>query len=90
MGVRDIAFLGTDGKPVQARQSGSGSSGSLHQTYYQLASKLETCTLRMTVPEKVETATVAISLTTGLGFSPAVRRSFVPTPNPERPPGDAP
>ena len=89
LGVKGIAFIDSAGEEIQATVNGSGSSGSLHHTYYHLARKVETCTIRITVPEAVETATVAISLTTGVGFSPAVRRSFVPSPGPGESPGDS-
>ncbi len=89
LGVRRIAFIGPDGNEIQSTVNGSGSSGSLHQTNYHLAKKVETCTIRMTVPEVVETATVAISVNTGVGFPHGVRRSFVPAPGPKGSAGDA-
>jgi hypothetical protein len=89
LGVKGISFIDQAGEEIQATLRGSGSVGSLHQTFYYLAKKVETCTIRMTVPEAVETATVAISMTTGVGFSPAVRRSFVPAPGPGASPGNA-
>ena len=80
LGVKKIAFIGPDGNEIQARISGSGSSGSLHQTYYQLTGKVETCTIRVVVPEVVETATIAISVNSGVGLTPGVRRRLVPPP----------
>ncbi len=79
LGIRKIAFIDADGNEIQAMNSGGGSNGSLNQSYYRLARKVDTCTVRVTVPEKIETVTVAISLTAGVGFLPAVRRSLVPT-----------
>ena len=77
--VQKLAFIGPDGNPIQATLSGGGSSGSMHQTYYRLAGKVETCTIRVSVPE-VETATLAITVNTGLGFPPGVRRGFISAP----------
>jgi hypothetical protein len=82
IGVRKLEFIDADGNEIKATASGSGSNGSIQQTYYQLEGKVETCTVRFTVPDVIEKATVAISLTTGVGFPPGVRRSFVPTPAP--------
>jgi hypothetical protein len=82
LGIKKLAFIGPDGNEIQAQMNGSGSNGFLHQTYYHLPGKVETCTIRVTVPEVIETATVAISVSTGVGFPPGVRRSFVPTPAP--------
>ena len=77
LGVKKIAFIGPDGNEIQARVGGSGSSGSLHQTYYQLTGKVETCTIRVVVPEAVETATVAISVNTGVGLTPAAPKARI-------------
>ncbi len=77
--VQKLAFIAPDGNPIQATPSGGGSSGSMHQTYYRLAGKVEICTIQVSVPE-VETATVAISVNTGLGFPPGVRRRFISAP----------
>jgi hypothetical protein len=79
LGIKKIAFVDADGNEIQAMSSGGGSNGSLNQSYYRLARKVDTCTVRVTVPEKIETATVAISLTAGVGFLPTVRRSLVTT-----------
>jgi hypothetical protein len=89
LGVKKIAFIGPDGNEIQTRQSGSGSSGSLHQTYYQLSGKVETCTIRVVVPDLVETATIAISVNTGVGIFPGVRRRLVSAPKPGGPAADA-
>ncbi|MFO0891796.1 MAG: hypothetical protein U0790_21990 [Isosphaeraceae bacterium] len=78
-GIKNVAFIGPDGAEIQATKGGWGSSGSLHQTHYHLARQVDTCTLRITVPEVVETATLAISVSTGVGFPPGVRRTFVPS-----------
>jgi hypothetical protein len=90
LGVKKIAFIGPDGNEIQTRISGSGSSGSLHQTYYQLTGKVETCTIRVVVPDVVETATVAISVNTGVGLTPGVRRKLVSPPRPEGSAGNEP
>jgi hypothetical protein len=87
-GVRKIAFIGPDGNEIQSRISGSGSSGSLHQTHYQLTGKVETCTVRVVVPDLVETATIAISVNTGVGMFPGVRRRLVSTSRSEAPSAD--
>jgi hypothetical protein len=80
-GIKKITFVGADGNEIQATPSGGGSSGTLQHTYYNLAKKVETCTIRITVPEVVETSTLAISVTTGVGFSPGVRRRLLPAPD---------
>jgi hypothetical protein len=80
-GIKNLAFIAPDGHEIKATISGSGSSGSLHQTYYRLAEKVDNCTVRATVPDVVETATLSISVNTGVGFPPGVRRSFVPAPD---------
>jgi len=77
-GIKNLAFIGPDGNEIKATISGSGYSGTLHHTYYHLAQKVEKCTLRITVPEVPETATLAVSVVTGVGFPPGVRRAFVP------------
>ncbi len=89
LGVKKITFIGPDGNEIQSRISGSGSSGSLHQTYYQLTGKVETCTIRVVVPDVVETATIAISVNTGVGIFPGVRRRLVSAPKPGAPAADA-
>jgi hypothetical protein len=83
-GIKKVAFIGPDDNEIQSMPSGSGSNGYLQQTYYRLTGKHETCTVRITVPEVVEMMTVAISVTTGVGFPPGVRRTIVPTASPER------
>jgi hypothetical protein len=83
-GIKKVAFIGPDDNEIQSMPSGSGSNGNLQQTYYRLTGKHETCTVRITVPDLVERMTVAISVTTGVGFPPGVRRTIVPTPSPER------
>ena len=83
LGVKKLVFIGPDGIEIQATYSGGGSNGTLYQTYYRLNRKVDTCTIQVTVPEAFETATVAISVTTGVGFPPGLRRSFVPPPGPQ-------
>ena len=88
LGVKKVAFIGPDGNEIQSRISGSGSSGSLHQTYYQLTGKVETCTIRVVVPDVVETATIAISVNSGVGLRPGCAKARFP-PRPEGPAADA-
>ena len=89
LGVKKLAFIGPDGNEIQSTSNGSGSNGSIHYRYYQLAAKVETCTIRIVVPDIVETETVAISVNTGVGFPPGVRRKLVSAPRPERSAADA-
>jgi hypothetical protein len=89
IGLKKIAFVDADGNEIQATNAGGGSNGWLYQTYYRLARNVETCTLRITIPEKIETATVAVSVTTGVGFAAGVRRSLVPAPRQEATSGNA-
>jgi hypothetical protein len=90
LGVRKLAFIGPDGNEIKSRPSGGGSSGTIHHANYQLEGKFDTCTVQITVPDVIESATVAISVNTGLGFPPGVRRRFVPAPGPGASAGDAP
>jgi hypothetical protein len=82
--IKNVAFFDADGQEITANQSGSGSSGSNFQEYYTLQKKVETCTIRLTVPEKIETVTTAVSINTGIGFPPFVRRRVVSAPAQER------
>ena len=52
----------------QARASGSGQSGSVYQSHYWLSKKVETCTIRLTAPETIETVNMAVAINTGIGF----------------------
>jgi hypothetical protein len=81
--IKKVAFIGPDGEEIQTRGSGSGQSGSVHQLYYTLARKVETCTIRLTVPETVETVTLAVTINTGIGFPRGVRRRITKTPKPQ-------
>ncbi len=82
--IKKVSFIGPDGEEIQARASGSGQSGSVHQAYYSLARRVETCTIRLTVPETIETVTMAVAIDTGVGFPPGLRRRILPAPVPRR------
>ena len=88
--VKKIAFIGPDGQEIQARVSGSGQSGSVHHTYYSLAKKVETCTIRITGPESVETVSMAVEINTGIGVPAGARRRILPAPDPRPTAADAP
>jgi hypothetical protein len=81
--VKKIAFIGPDGQEIRATASGSGQSGSTYQTYYSLAKKVETCTIRLTVPETIETVHMAVAINTGIGFPAGARRRILPAPGPQ-------
>ena len=79
--IKKIAFFESDGQEIKSTQSGSGQNGSNNfQEYYSLDKSVETCTIRFTVPEKIETVTTAVSINTGIGFPPFVRRRVVAAP----------
>jgi hypothetical protein len=79
--IKKIAFFDSDGQEIKSTQSGSGQNGSNNfQEYYSLEKNVETCTVRFTVPEKIETVTTAVSINTGIGFPPFVRRRVVDSP----------
>ena len=78
--IKKIAFFEPDGQEIKSNQSGSGWSGSNYQEYYSLDKSVETCTIHFTVPETIETVTTAVSINTGIGFPPFVRRKVVPAP----------
>jgi hypothetical protein len=80
--IKKVAFIGPDGEEIQTRGGGSGSSGSIHNLHYTFAQKVETCTVRLTVPETVETVTLSIAIDTGVGFPPGARRRTLKTPEP--------
>jgi hypothetical protein len=77
--IKKVAFIGPDGKEIQTQASGSGQSGSVYQAYYSLASRVETCTIRLTVPERIETASLSVVIETGIGFPPGARRRTLKT-----------
>jgi hypothetical protein len=81
--IKKVAFIGPDGEEIQTRGGGSGSSGSIHQLHYTFAQKIETCTVRLTVPETVETVTLSVAIDTGVGFPPGARRRTLKTPEPQ-------
>ena len=80
--IKKVAFIGPDGEEIQTRGSGSGSSGSIHNLHYTFARKVESCTVRLTVPETVETVTLSVAIDTGVGFPPGARRRTLKTPEP--------
>lgn len=82
--IRKIAFLGQDGQEIKSTQSGSGQSGNSFQEHYTLEQAVDTCTIRLTIPETIETVTTAVSIETGIGFPPFVRRKVVPAQAPPR------
>jgi len=82
--IKKVSFIRPDGEEIQAMASGSGQSGSVHQAYYSLARRVETCTIRLTVPETNETVTMAVAIDTGVGFPPGLHRRILPAPVPRR------
>jgi hypothetical protein len=80
--IKKVAFIGPDGQEIAASVSGSGQSGSVYQTYYTLSKKVETCTIRLTAPETIETVNMAVGINTGIGFPPFVSRRILPAPEP--------
>ena len=80
--IKKVAFIGPDGEEIPARGNGLGQSGSVHNTSFLLARKVETCTVRLTVPETIETVHMAVAINTGIGFPPFVSRRILPAPEP--------
>jgi hypothetical protein len=78
--ITKVAFIGADGEEIQTNGTGSGQNGSIHTASYHLVKRVETCTIRLTVPDKIETVTLAVTINTGLGFPPGVRRRIVTPP----------
>jgi hypothetical protein len=78
--IRKVAFIGPDGEEIQTRGSGGGESGNIHQTSYSLEKKLETCTVRLTVPETIETVRMAVAINTGVGFPAFATRRWLMAP----------
>jgi hypothetical protein len=72
--IRRVAFIDPDGAEIPSRSSGTGQTGSVHQRYYSLTRKVETCTVRLTVPDNIETVTLSFAIDTGVGFPPGARR----------------
>jgi hypothetical protein len=87
--VNKVAFVGPDGEQIQATINGSGQSGSVHQTHYSLAKAVETCTIRLSAPEAVETVSMAVEINTGIGFPAGARRRILPAPEPRPTAADA-
>src|SRR5262245_50158723 len=56
----------------------------VYQTYYSLSKKVETCTIRLTGPETIETVNMVVGINTGIGFPPFVSRRILPTPSRDR------
>jgi hypothetical protein len=80
--LKKIAFIGPDGQEIKATVSGSGQSGSTYHTNYSLSKKVETCTIRLTVPDAIETVHMAVTINTGVGFPAGARRRIIPAPEP--------
>ena len=80
--IKKVAFIGPDGQEIAANVSGTGQSGSVYQTYYTLSKKVETCTIRLTAPETIETVNMAVGINTGIGFPPFVSRRILSAPEP--------
>jgi hypothetical protein len=78
--IKKVAFIGEDGQEIAASASGSGQTGSIYSTHYSLSKEVETCTIRLTAPETIETVNIAVGINTGIGFPPFVSRHVVPAP----------
>jgi hypothetical protein len=87
--IRKVAFIGPDGEEIQTRGSGGGQSGNIHITSYSLEKKLDTCTIRLTVPETIETVRMAVAINTGIGFPPFATRRILSAPEPRTTPASA-
>jgi hypothetical protein len=77
--IRKVAFIGPDGAEITTNATGSGQSGSVHHASYSLTRKVETCTVRLTVPESIETVTLSVAIDSGIGFPPGARRRTLRT-----------
>jgi hypothetical protein len=78
--IRKVAFIAPDGSEIQARGVGSGQSGSVYQAHYSVTRHIETCTVRLTVHERIETVTLSVAIDTGIGFPlPGARRRSLTT-----------
>ena len=86
---KKVSFFAPDGEEIKATANGSGQNGYAYQTYYSLTKKVETCTVRLTVPDTIETVALSVSINTGVGFPPSVRRRIrtVVEPKPTAPGG---
>jgi hypothetical protein len=80
--IKKVAFIGPDGAEITMQGTGSGQSGSVHNMYYSLSRRVETCTVRLTVPERIETVTLSFTIETGVGFPPGARRRTLKTSEP--------
>jgi hypothetical protein len=80
--IKKVAFIGPDGQEIAARVNGWGQSGTAYHTTYLLSQKVESCTIRLTAPETIETVNMAIGIDTGVGFPPFVSRRIIPAPEP--------
>ena len=87
--IRKVVFIGPDGEEIPTNGSGHGNNGSIYMTNYSLAKKVETCTIRLTVPETIETVHMAVAINTGVGFPPFASRRIIPAPEPRRTPTGA-
>jgi hypothetical protein len=80
--IKKVAFIGPDGNEILTSRVGWGQNGSTYQTSYSLARKVETCTVRFTVPETIETVHMAVAINTSVGFHPFVTRRILPATEP--------
>jgi hypothetical protein len=87
--IRKVAFIGPDGEEIQTRGTSGGQSGNIHHTSYSLEKKVETCTIRLTVPETIENVRMAVSINTGIGFPPFATRRILSAPEPRTTPTGA-
>ena len=87
--IRKVVFIGPGGEEIPTNGSGQGTNGSIYMTNYSLAQKVETCTIRLTVPETIETVHMAVAINTGVGFPPFASRRVIPAPERRRTPTGA-
>lgn len=70
--IRKLTFLAPDGKEIKHRRQGSGSSSlgrtTTYTTSYALSRKVQTVTVRIEYYSKVQTLTIPVDVTTGLGL----------------------
>jgi hypothetical protein len=80
--IKKVAFIGSDGAGIPANVTSWGGRGSIDHTTYSLARNVESCTIRLTVPETVEMVNMAVSTATRIGFPPFASRRILPAPEP--------
>ena len=70
--IKEVVFLGADGKEIKSRELGSGRSGSsakmTYETSYGLAEKVDSVTLKITYYTKVESVAVPVDVSVGVGL----------------------